>query len=250
MKLFSRFFPKAPPSPPTLEERIATLNEESPDLLLGTALGADEEALRAAAIHKLPDGDALRKLAGTSGLAGAGAGDAVPAVLRQAAQARLAELIDEGTIDFAAFCRLAENRPVMFSVAALCKDNARLPQALASVDDPIQAAQLVVQSPSSRLRQLAAQRVEDPAQLRQLLKQVGSKDKNVYKILKQKCDALNAEHRRAAEFASEVDALCAALERHSRRTYDTLYTSAFEQLDRRWRSLGAQVDGNAEERGK
>jgi len=247
MKLFSRFFPKAPPSPPTLEERIATLNEESPDLLLGTALGADEEALRAAAIHKLPDGDALRKLAGTSGLAGAG--DAVPAVLRQAAQARLAELIDEGTIDFPAFCRLAENRSVMFSVAALCKDNARLPQALASVDDPIQAAQLVVESPSSRLRQLAAQRVEDPARLRQLLKQVGSKDKNVYKILKQKCDALNAEHRRAAEFASEVDALCAALERHSRRTYDTLYTSAFEQLDRRWRSLGAQVDANAEERG-
>jgi hypothetical protein len=245
MKLFSRFFPKAPPSPPTLEERIATLNEESPDLLLGTALGTDEEVLRAAAIHKLPDGDALRKLAGMPGLAG----DAVPAVLRHAAQARLAELIDEGTIDFAAFCRQAEHRSVMFSVAALCKDNARLPQALASMDDPIQAAQLVAESPSSRLRQLAAQRVEDPAQLRQLLKQVGSKDKNVYKILKQKCDALNAEHRKAAEFASEVDALCAALERHSRRTYDTLYTSAFEQLDRRWHSLGAQVDANTEERG-
>jgi hypothetical protein len=244
MKLFSRFFPKAPPSPPTLEERIATLNEESPDLLLGTALGTDEEVLRAAAIHKLPDGDALRKLAGMPGLAG----DAVPAVLRHAAQARLAELIDEGTIDFAAFCRQAEHRSVMFSVAALCKDNARLPQALASMDDPIQAAQLVAESPSSRLRQLAAQRVEDPAQLRQLLKQVGSKDKNVYKILKQKCDALNAEHRKAAEFASEVDALSAALERHSRRTYDTLYTSAFEQLDRRWRSLSAQVDANTEER--
>jgi hypothetical protein len=247
MKLFSRFFPKTPPSPPTLEQRIETLNVGSADLLLGTALGTGEEALRVAAIHRLPDGDALRKLAGLSGLAD-GAAAAVPAVLQQAAQARLAEFIDEGSVDFAAFCRQAENRPVMFSVAALCKDSARLPQALDSIDDPIQTAQLVVESPSSRLRQLAAQRVEDPAQLRQLLKQVGSKDKNVYKILKQKCDALNAEHRKAAEFASEVDALSAALERHSRRTYDTLYTSAFEQLDRRWRSLGAQVDANTEER--
>jgi len=248
MKLFSRFFPKTPPSPPTLEERIATLNAGSPDLLLGTALGTDDQALRVAAIHKLPDGDALRKLAGLSGPAD-GASAAVPAALQQAAQARLAELIDEGSIDFAGFCRRAENRPVVFSVAALCKDTDRLAQALASIDDPIQVAQLVVENPSSRLRQLAAQRVEDPAQLRHLLKQVGSKDKNVYKILKQKCDALNAEQRKAAEFASQIDALCASLERHGRRTYDTLYTAAFEQLDRRWRSLSAQVDASIEQRG-
>src|SRR5258708_14270464 len=137
----------------------------------------------------------------------------------------------------------------MFSVAALCKDTGRLPQALACIDDPIQVAQLVVESPSSRLRRLAAQRLEDPAQLRQLLKQVGSKDKNVYKILKQKCDALNAEHRKAAEIAGEVSALCASLERHSHRTYDTLYTAAFEQLNTRWRSLAAHADADIEQRG-
>src|SRR5258708_28165090 len=140
MKLFSRFFPKTPPSPPTLEERIETLNAGSADLLLGTALGTDEEALRVAAIHKLPDGDALRKLAGLSGLAD-GAAAAVPAVLQQAAQARLAELIDEGSVDFTAFCRQAEIRPVMFSVAALCKDSARLPQARAAIDAHLQAPQ-------------------------------------------------------------------------------------------------------------
>ena len=68
MKLFSRFFSKAPPPPPSLEERITRLNAGSPDFILGTALGTDEEALRVAAIHKLPDGDALRGLAGLSGL--------------------------------------------------------------------------------------------------------------------------------------------------------------------------------------
>jgi hypothetical protein len=248
MKLFSRFFAKAPPSPPSLEERIAMLDGGSPDLVLGTALGADEEGVRVAAIHKLPDGDTLRRLAGVSGMADS-ASAAVPAVLEQAAQARLAQLIDEGSFDFAGFCRQAGNRSVLFSVAALCKDAGRLQEALASIDDPIQVAQLVVESPSSRLRQLAAQRVEDPAQLRQLLKQVGSKDKNVYKILKQKCDALNAEQRKTAETASEVSALCASLERHSHRAYDTLYTSAFEQLNTRWRSLRAHADANTEQRG-
>ena len=141
------------------------LSTGSPDFILGTALGTDEQALRVAAIHKLPDGDALRRLAGLSGLADSGS-VAFPAVLEQAAQARLAQLIDEGSIDFPGFCDQAGNRSVMFSVAALCKDSSRLPEALASIDDPIQVAQLVVASPSSRLRQLAAQAVEDPEQLR------------------------------------------------------------------------------------
>src|SRR5208282_3561389 len=130
------------------------------------------------------------------------------------------------------------------------KDTSRLTQALASIDDPMQVAQLVVESPSSRLRQLAAEVVEDHAQLRQLLKQVRSKDKSVYKILKRKCDALNAEDRKAAQIASEVSALCASLERHSHRIYDALYTSAFEQLNTRWRSLTTQPAANIEQRAK
>jgi hypothetical protein len=250
MKLFSRFFRKAPPPPPpTLEQRITTLNAGSADLILGTALGAEEEGLRVAAIHKLPDGDALRRLAGVSGSA-EGAPVAVPAALEHAAQARLAELIDQGSLDFVRFREQARNRSAMFSVAALCKDPDRLPQALASVDDPLQVAQLVVEGPSSRLRQLAAQAIEDPTQLKLLLKQVRSKDKNVYKILKQKCDALNAEERMAAEIASEISALCASLERHGNRSYDALYTSSFEHLNTRWRSLAVQPDADIEQRAK
>src|ERR1700730_2265748 len=181
MKLFSRFFSRATPPPRSLEERITMLDAGSPDRLLDAALGTDDEGLRVAAIHKLPDGDGLRRLASLSGLTDS-ASVAFPAALQQAAQARLAQLIDEGSIDFAGFCDQAGNRSVMFSVAALCKDSSRLPEALASIDDPIQVAQLVVASPSSRLRQVAAQVVEDPVQLRQLLKQVRGRDKNVYKI--------------------------------------------------------------------
>src|SRR6202040_4424103 len=118
------------------------------------------------------------------------------------------------------YCDSARNQPEMFSVAALCKDPGRLPQALASIQDTAQIAKLVVESPASRLRQLAAESIRDPVQLRQLLPQVRNKDKSVYKILKQKCDALNAEDRKAAKAAAEVTTLCVSLERHSHRVYD------------------------------
>jgi len=204
---------------------------------VGTALGSGDEGLRVAAIHKLPDGDALRRLAGLSSLA-EGSSSAISPAVGRAAQARVAELIDAGSIDFAEFCAQAATRPpVLFSVAGLCKDTDRLSQALACIDDPKQIAQLAVDSPSSRLRQLAAEAVEDPAQLRELLKRVRSKDKGVYKILKQKCDALNAKDRKAAEIAGEISALCESLERHSHRVYDAVYPSTFEHLQTRWRSL-------------
>jgi uncharacterized protein DUF349 len=249
MKLFARLFSKTAPPPPTLQERIALLNAGAADLLLDTALHAAEEDLRVAAVDKLPDGDALRRLAGLSA-SSEGTSIADSAAVERAARVRMAQLIDERAIDFGAFWDGAGNRSVMFSVAALCKDASRLPQALASIRDPAQIAQLVVESSSSRLRQLAAELVQDPAQLRQLLQQVRNKDKSVYKILKQKCDALNAEARKAEEIKSEIAALCAALERHSHRTYDPLYTSAFEQLKTRWHSLTAPPAADLDQRAR
>jgi Domain of Unknown Function (DUF349) len=228
MKLFSRLFHKVPPTPPQ--------SAGSAGLIVDAAVGADDEALRVAAALKLPDGRALRALAGLGGAPD----DATPvpsAALQRAARIRLAHLIDTGSIDFTGICAEQGHESAMLAVAALCKDCARLPQALASIGDPALVAQVAVLNPSSRVRRLAAEAVQDPAQLKQLLKQVRSKDKNVYKIIKQKCDALNAEERRAAQIASDVDSLCASLERHGHRPYDPLYTAAFEHLDERWRCL-------------
>ena len=162
MKLFARLIGKTPPSPPTLQERISILSAGSVDLILDAALHADDESLRIAAIDKLPDCDALRRIAGLSAT-DEGSAVASAATLERAARTRMAQLIDEGSIDFAAFCNQARDRPAMFAVAALCKDEGRLPQALALIDDPEQFAHRAVESPSSRLRQLAAEQVHDPA---------------------------------------------------------------------------------------
>jgi Domain of Unknown Function (DUF349) len=249
MNWFSNIFRRAQPRQPTFEDRVATLRTGSTDLIMSTVFGDGDEALRAAAIHRLPNGDALRRVAGVSGGAATDS-ELFSPELERAARLRMAVLIDTGAIDFADFCARATSLSAMFSVAALCEDSSRLPQALAKIEDPAQIAQLVVQSPSSRLRQLAAASIEDPALLRQLIKEVRSKDKSVYKILKQKCDALNADERKAAQAAADIDALCASLERHSRRSYDALYASAFDQLNSRWLALTAQPEPQVGQRAR
>jgi hypothetical protein len=223
------------------------LNAGSVDVILDAALNAQEEDLRVAAILRLPDGEPLRRLAGLAGN-DENTEVSVPAALTRAAQTRLAQLIDAGSVDFTAFCDQTRIQSVMLAVTALCEDSSRLPQALASVRDPEQVARLVLESPSSRLRQMAAELVHDPVRLRALIQQVRNKDKNVYKILKQKVDALNAEGRKSEEIRNEITALCASLERHSHRTYDSFYKAAFEGLKTRWQSLTTQPAAEIEQR--
>jgi hypothetical protein len=135
-------------------------------------------------------------------------------------------------------------------VAALCKDPDRLRQALARIDDPAELARLVVEGPSSRVRQSAAAAIDDPAQLHDLLPRVRGKDKTVYKLIKQKCDALVAEQRKAEQSVREATALCALLEQHGAKTHDPLYAATLEVLTARWRALPTHPDPHVEQRGQ
>jgi hypothetical protein len=212
---------------------------------------ADQEALRAAAVRSMPDGEVLRALAGLHAAASAGAAAAastnavtaaaaaVPASLERIAQQRLAQLIDLGKIDWVALRTEAVNMTAILSVAGLCRDPAHLSEALGSIDDPRWIARLVIEGSTSRLRQLAAHSIEDPAELGRLLRQVRGKDKSVYKILRHKCDALRGEQQQTAQRERDAAALCASIERHSVRAYDALYVPSFEHFEARWRTLEA-----------
>ena len=100
----------------------------------------------------------------------------------------------------------------------------------------------VIEGTSTKIRQTAAQAVEDPAQLRQLIRDVrGGSDKSVYKILTHKRDALLAQARQQEQLQAEVGAVSAALERHSHRRYDPLYAPTLEQLESRWKAVASQA---------
>src|SRR5258706_1551887 len=216
MKLFSRLMgqpPPVPPAPPTADQRVAALKSASLETIMDTALHGVEPALQ------------------------------------RAAQLQLAELMDAGTLEVGGFVTQADNLAGRFAVVAQCADASLLPQALAMIGDPAQIAELVVDGSSSRVRQLAAETVQDQEQLRALLNRVRGKDNTVYRILKQKRDAANAASRQAAQLLEDVGVVCAALERHCQRAFDPLYTTTFEQLAMQWRALEAQPDAGLEQRG-
>ncbi len=138
--------------------------------------------------------------------------------------------------------KLSDGDALLFE-AGRSNDPARLAQAFASLDAQ-RVAQLVIDGPSTQVRQFAAQRIEEPDELRRLLKQLRGRDKNVYKIIKHKCDALHAEETREAQLKSDIEGLCAALERHSHRIYDALYPVSLRQFEAQWRELSARVEAD------
>jgi len=115
-------------------------------------------------------------------------------------------------------------------------------QAAIDRNDPETIARLVVAGKSTKIRQLAAHAVDDPARLRDLIREVrGGNDKSVYKILTAKRDTQLAEVRKQEQLQEEINAAAGAIERHSHRPYDALFGPTLDQLEIRWRAVGAQA---------
>lgn len=116
-------------------------------------------------------------------------------------------------------------------------------RAAITAGDSRTVARLVIEGASTKTRQLAAEAIDDPVQIRQLIRGArGGNDKNVYKILTRKRDALLAHEREIEQLHAEISAASAAIERHSRRPYDPLFTPTLEQLENRWKALAARAE--------
>jgi len=242
----ARLFRAPAESPPAPADPIGALETAPPPLLIATALGDGDEALRAAAIRRLEDGESLGTLAALR--AGAVAANAVPPSLERTAQQRLAELIDAGVVDFQELCAPVHDVFALLAVAGYCRDPGHLSRVLASIGDPEQIARLILDGPSTRIRQLAAQSVSDPAQLKRLLKQLRGKDKSVYKIIREKHDALHAEEQRIDKARGDAVGACDSLERHAHRIYDAIYEPTFRHFHTRWQALADRAPAETRER--
>src|SRR5579862_611578 len=202
----SRLFRAAPPPPASLQAQIEGLDTAAPEQLTALALNDGEPALRAAAIERLPNGEALRRLAGLQG-----ASDA-PEEFMQLAQTRIAALIDARQLSWAELSAGTTEAAVLMQIAECCADPQYLEQQVATIADTQEIARLVVEGSSIRVQQLAAQRIEERSELNRLLKQLHGKDKSVYRILKDKRDALRVEDQHSSQLEQDVRTLCASLE--------------------------------------
>lgn len=116
-------------------------------------------------------------------------------------------------------------------------------QAAIASSDIATVAKFVLEGTSTKIRQTAAEAIDDPAQIRRLIRDArGGKDKSVYKILTRKRDAVLAHEREVEHLRAEVAAASAALERHSHRHYDPMFTPTLEQLENRWKAVAEHAE--------
>jgi hypothetical protein len=228
---------------PSAPDPFGALDSAQPRELLAAALEDGDDALRAAAIGKLADGESLRTLAALR----AGTPSGVPPALERAAQERLAQLVDAGALDFETLRAPPVSVAALLAVMGYSSDPERLPRALASIDEA-ERSPLVFGGSSSRIRQLAAQSISDPAELRLLLRQGHGKDKNAYKIIREKCDALNAEQHTVEKARGDAIRACESLERQAHRIYETVYEPTLRHFHARWQELEAHAAPDVRER--
>src|SRR5437588_294558 len=122
--------------------------------------------------------------------------------------------------------------PAALAAQRAAEEEEALTAAIAAADQAALAS-LACTGFSTRIRQRAAQAIDDPARLHELIRATrGGKDKQVYRILTAKPDEVLAEQRSAERLEAEIQAASAAIERHSLRPFDALFTPTLAQLER------------------
>ncbi len=161
--------------------------------------------------------------------------------VQRAAQQRLAQLLGSGALSVAELRSHATSQPALLSVLSLCADTALLPEALAAIDDQELLGKLAIGGATPLLRRLAAERVQDADTLARLSKDARGKDKNVYRVVKQKRDAMQAERRAAAEHVAAMQTLCTSIERHILQPVNSAYVLAVDHLDAQWQAVAGDA---------
>jgi len=228
MAIMSRLLNKI--NPKTIEEQVAELGQLSMDALAAIASSEESDILRAAAINHLDYGTSLSDLALTC---------AVPSLQQQARQ-RIAELIDSDIISLKQLTTDGMDIMAQFSVVGFCQRTELLPQLLNLSTDADFFYTIAVEGVSARLRELAVAKIEDHEKLKQLLKDTKGKDKLVYNIVKEKCDAFREREKQAEKTQAEIEALCERLEIHSKRVFDKQFTGKANRLIAQWQLLESQ----------
>jgi len=230
MAIISRLLNKI--NPKTIEEQVSELDQLSMDALTVIATSEESDILRAAAITRLNYGASLSDLALTC---------AVP-ILQQQARQRIAELIDSDIINLKQLTTDGMEIMAQFSVVGFCERTELLPQLLNLSTDADFFYKIAVEGVSARLRELAVARIDDHEKLKQLLKDTKGKDKLVYNIVKEKCDAFREKEKQAENTQAEIEALCEKMEIHSKRAFDKQYTGKVNRLTDQWQLLESQTN--------
>lgn len=227
-------------NPATRLEAIKSLQweqTEQREILLKLAGTDPDLPVRRAALTKITDPDQLLKLWG-------GAGELQEDIIRQVG-ATLGQVDAQRLAQFAA--HLADDPLRLQLFNALTQTDAKA-TVLGLIQTPRTLADIAIQANASRLRQVAAEQLQDVGLLEEVLKAAQSKDKGVYQIVKAKLTAHRDAEKRRQQAREEAAALCAALEAHATSEATHLYAAKYETLRQQWQALADNTDQDLAER--
>lgn len=103
--------------------------------------------------------------------------------------------------------------------------------------DEQELLKLALEGATSQLRQAAAEKLHSRELLEQAAKAVKTKDKNVFKIIKNKLEKFKTEDAQQAELESTAIRICEKLEKHSHLEADALFKAKLTVLQNEWATL-------------
>ena len=227
MSFFSRLLGKKS-QPKVVAKKTTNLEVLSLDALVDVIKSNEDEPLRIAAIQKITDLDILLSLSGVTETSNLNTN------LQKTAKQRLVSLIDTGTIAVNELQQAISDKMTLLALLGLTTKSDAFEQVLNTVSDQNDLAKFAVDASTSKLRQAAAEKINDKQLLQKLVKDTKTKDKNVFKIVKEKSDAFKEEDKRAADIIAAVTAAVQSLEQQSNRPYDAQFSAKFSYLLQQW----------------
>lgn len=158
--------------------------------------------------------------------------------LVQAARQRIAELIDEKSLDHQDVVGdFGSDLASALGVISLCTHDDVQQSVLAGIDEENLLAELCAASQSAKVRKTLAERISSPSALKSLVKLLKHKDKTAYKIVKAKLDLVREEESIEQAAALRISSLCEDVEAHAKRGIEKDYVLKLDSIKRRWSEL-------------
>jgi len=221
-------------------EAIAELQTGEPkDLeVLSTLAREDSEpAVRREALKKLYDIDLLQQIQRRD----------LEASVRDAASTRIHELLAGKSVGGPSLedrlervRRLTATQTLRYLIMEAVEIDVRI-AAVEQLTDEIYLEDIALKSGIARLRQIAAERISNPKVLESLANLSKHGDKGVYRIARDKLDALHDKDKTRRQHEERLLGLCESMEQHARAAGNPLYKAKTESLLQQWQELAGEA---------
>lgn len=201
------------------------------DILAQLAKGDCDSRVRCGAIARLSDLSLLQTLSRRD----------ADASIQEAATLRQLALLSGAASDAPSLenrlraIRLLNDKPLLTRLLDLTSDSACLLAALDTLDDQALFARFAIQGADISLREKTAQRVTEPALLRQLARD--GRDKKVVQLARDTLKQQQHQQQQQEAQQQQLADLLQQLQQHAGRSLDPLYEARLTHLQEQWQTL-------------